>query len=356
MASPAHIVGVGARTPVGLQATPAAAAVRAGILGLGEHPFMVDSVGDLMPGALDVEIDPRIMGPRRFLLLAESALRESCEPLGAGRRLPFDVPLYLGLPEMRPGFTEEDATEIRSGMSRIEGLPARLSKVTTFTEGHAAGLSALAAAVEELKRGTFEVCLVGGVESYFHPDTMEWLDGNRQLANTVSRSGFVPGEGAGFCLLMTEPARVRLGLKSLARVIAVAVGKETKLIKTTDICLGEGLSATVGSVLSGFRPPDERINGIFCDINGERYRNEEWGFVCLRLSHYFDDPTGYQSPADSWGDIGAASGPLFAVLACEGLARGHAPGPRILLWTSSERGRRSAAVIESPQLGPKGVG
>jgi 3-oxoacyl-[acyl-carrier-protein] synthase I len=128
------------------------------------------------------------------------------------------------------------------------------------------------------------------------------------------------------------------------------------VINTDDICLGEGLSATVGNALSGFRPSDERINGIFCDINGQRYRNEEWGFVCLRLSNYFDDPTAYQSPAECWGDMGAASGPLFAVLACDGLARGHAPGPRIMLWTSSEKGRRSAAVVERPRLGTQGVG
>lgn len=356
MPSAVHIVGVGARTPVGMKSAPAAAAVRAGATRLGEHPFMVDCVGDLMPGALDVEIDPRIMGPQRLLSLAERALREACEPLDAVGRQQLSAPMFLGLPEIRPGFTEQDAAAIRSGMSQFEGLPVSLSVVNLFIEGHAAGLSALAAAVEQLKQGAFEICLVGGVESYFHPDTMEWLEANRQLANTVSRSGFVPGEGAGFCLLMTEPTRLRLGLKSLAHVRAVAVGKETKLIKTTDMCLGEGLSATVDKALSGLRPPDERINGIFCDINGERYRSEEWGFVCLRLSHYFDDPTAYRSPAECWGDVGAASGPLFAMLACEGMARGYAPGSRFLLWASSEKGQRSAAVIESSRLGPKGAG
>lgn len=347
MASAIQIVGIGARTPVGMQAAPAAAAVRAGIMGLGVHPFMVDSVGEPMPGALDAEIDPGIFGPQRFLLLAESALREACEPLDPIQRQQLDVPMYLGLPEIRPGFTEQDAAAIRSGIARFERLPVKLSTVTTFVDGHAAGLSALAAALEPMRQGAFEMCLVGGVESYFHPDTMEWLDANRQLMGSVSRSGFVPGEGAGFCLLMTERARQRLGLKGLTGVLSCAVGKETKLIKTTDMCLGEGLSATVREALSSFRPPDERINEIFCDINGERYRGEEWGFVCLRLSHYFDDPTAYQSPADCWGDMGAASGPLFAMLACAGMARGYAAGSRTLLWASSERGNRSAAVLES---------
>jgi hypothetical protein len=42
------IVGVGAVTAVGLTAPSAAAAVRAGIAGFGEHPFMIDRQGEPM--------------------------------------------------------------------------------------------------------------------------------------------------------------------------------------------------------------------------------------------------------------------------------------------------------------------
>jgi 3-oxoacyl-[acyl-carrier-protein] synthase I len=347
MTSSISITGVGARTPLGLQAAPAAAAVRAGVVALGRHPFMVDGVGDLMPGVLDPQLDPGLSGPERLLALAESALREALVPLSAGRVAWPRLPVYLGLPELRPGFTTKCAETVRAGLARFEGLPAELSSVTILTEGHAAGLSALAMAKGQLQQGAFEACLVGGVDSYFHPDTMEWLDSNRQLVGSVSRSGFIPGEGAGFCLLLTDPARHRLGLKALARILSVAVGRETKLIKTTDMCFGEGLTATVRDAVRGLRPPSERINQIICDINGERYRGEEWGFVCLRLSEYFDDPTAYLSPAECWGDVGAASGALFAMLACQAAARGYAKGPRTLLWASSERGQRSAAVLEA---------
>ncbi len=347
MSSVMHIVAAGARTPMGMQAAPAAAAVRAGINVLGEHPFMVDCVGDPMPGALDVELDPRIMGPKRLLALAETALHEACAPLSAAPDPRPRLPVYLGLPEIRPGFTAEDAKEVRAGLARFEGLPAQLSEVNVFAQGHAAGLAALAAATKQLQQGAFEACLVGGVDSYFQPDTMEWLDANRQLAGTVSRSCFIPGEGAGFCLLMTERTRERLGLRALARVLAVAVGKETKLIKTEDMCLGEGLAATVREAVSGLRLPTERINQIICDINGEHYRGEEWGFVCLRLSQYFDDPTAYLSPAECWGDMGAASGPLFAMLVCQAAARGISKGQRTMLWASSERGQRAVVVLEA---------
>ena len=76
-------------------------------------------------------------------------------------------------------------------------------------------------------------------------------------------------------------------------------------------------------------------------------RGEEWGFVCLRLPSLFDDPTGYHSPADSWGDMGAASIPLFGMLACEAALRGSARGPRTMIWASSERGLRGAVLLEA---------
>jgi 3-oxoacyl-[acyl-carrier-protein] synthase-1 len=54
------------------------------------------------------------------------------------------------------------------------------------------------------------------------------------------------------------------------------------------------------------------------------------------------------TPADCWGDIGAASGPLFANLAVAAGLRGYAKGPRTLIWASSERGDRAAAVVLTP--------
>lgn len=287
------------------------------------------------------------MGPDRLLALAKTALREVCEPLQSASALNLRLPLYLGLPELRPGFSVQDALAIQSGLAQMDNiLPVKISKIKIFTQGHAAGLSAFSLAIERIRKKSFEACLIGGVDSYFHPDTMEWLDDNRQLAGAVSRSAFVPGEGAGFCLLMSEATCMRLRLNALGRVVVAALGMETKLIKTSDVCLGEGLTSAVRNAVNGLSS-SQRINAVICDINGERYRGEEWGFVCLRLSQYFDDPTAYNSPADCWGDMGAASGPLFAMLACQAAVRGYANGPRTLLSASSEGGLRAAAVLDT---------
>jgi len=342
-----HIAAGGARTPLGLGASSTAAAIRAGIKAISEHPFMVDQVGDPMPAAIDAQLDAKIMGPKRFLGLAESALRETCEPFKTGWPLSPKLPLFLGLPELRPGFTKDDVEIVRSGLLRIDGLPVTISEIVTFTQGHAAGLVALAAAIEKMRMTGLESCIVGGIDSYFQPDTMEWLDANRQLCGSVSRSGFIPGEGAGFFLLANEPVRFRLKLPSFAVVNAVAIGRETKLIKTEEICLGDGLTSTVRESIGFMQESSEKVNDIICDINGERYRSEEWAFVCLRLGTYFDDIAAYRSPAECWGDMGAASVPLFAVLLCQAVARGYAKGRRTLLWASSESGHRGAAILET---------
>ena len=341
-----YVVGNGARTSLGLHASPSAAALRAAISCVREHPYMLDRFGNPVLGGIDNQLDPRLMGPGRLLALAETALREACAPLSSTVRPHLRLPVYLGLPELRPGFTKRDANAVRTGLARFEGLPTELQEVSVITQGHAAGLTALAMATEQMERGAFEACIVGGLESYFQPETLGWLEENRQLANADSRSCFVPGEGAGFCLLAAEPVSKRLRLSPLARVRAVSTGNETMRIKSGEVCLGEGLTKTVQASITSL-PTGETINEVICDINGERYRAEEWGFVCLRLSRNFDNPAAYLSPADCWGDTGAASVPLFAMLACEAAARGYSKGPRVLLWASSEGGLRGAAVLET---------
>src|SRR5947209_14476323 len=153
MTTPFNIVAVGARTPVGLQAAPSAAAVRAGIAATAEHPFLVDRAGLPIKSARDDQLDPNLMGPGRMLALAESALREV---LGAVRLPRLRLPVYLGLPAVRPGFAPADAELIRAGLARLEGLPLELGEVKAFAQGHSAGLAALAAAAEKFNSGAFD--------------------------------------------------------------------------------------------------------------------------------------------------------------------------------------------------------
>lgn len=97
----------------------------------------------------------------------------------------------------------------------------------------------------------------------------------------------------------------------------------------------------------GWKATSTRVDYTICDQNGEAYRADEFGFMLARLSEYFIDPSDYMAPADCWGDVGAASGPLCTNLTIFSAEKGYAKGPRTLLWTSSEGGERTAAIIEA---------
>jgi 3-oxoacyl-[acyl-carrier-protein] synthase I len=345
IAVPVDVVATGTRSPLGLRSAPTAAAFRAGINRLGEHPFLIDRLGNPMVAAVDAKLDPALSANDRCLALAQHALRELSDTLGNADPRP-QIPLYLALPECRPGFAQEDAAEIQARLQHTTGLAFELGPIQVYPRGHAAGALALEAASLHLSRGVDDFCIVGGVDSYFHPDTMHWLDSHRQLAGEDGRSSCVPGEGAGALLLSVRSAHLRLGLRVLASVVSCDTAIERNLIKTADLCLGEGLTAAVASAAKHLGH-GERVNDIVCDINGERYRGQEWGFVALKLARFFDDPLSYHSPAGSWGDMGAASIPLFAMLACEAALRGYAKGPRTMLWASSEQGMRGAVILEA---------
>jgi 3-oxoacyl-[acyl-carrier-protein] synthase I len=341
------IVGIGARTPVGLTAAASAAAVRAAISAIGEHPYYIDKAGEKMCVARDANLPPQLGGVERFYELAKPAMEEALMPLIQFNRQ-VSIPLFLGLPESRPGAPKDLAQEIAHRLDSFSFANNLRLTTTTLPYGHSAGLMAMEEASRRIRQRQQDCCLVGGVDSCLEAETLEWLDDEGQLMSGENRSGFPPGEGSGFCLLASKEAAHRIGLSVLADIVEVATTIEKNRIKTETICIGEGLTSAFSTVVKGLKLPEEKISEIYCDMNGERYRVEEFVYTALRMQAAFVDVNDAQHPADCWGDVGAASGPLFACLAVASSQRGYANGPLALLWTSSEGGQRSAALLHLP--------
>jgi 3-oxoacyl-[acyl-carrier-protein] synthase-1 len=347
MTAPVCIAAIGARTPLGMTAAASAAAYRAAVSTFMEHAYLVDITGVPMVGAMDSEMSPYVSGAARLQALAETALVDACTVLEGVADSGTQLPLYFCLPEERPGIAPGETAQVRESLSRVHGSRWRWSDVKAVAAGHAGGFGLMGEALYAIRSGEIEACVVGGVDSYFVPDTMEWLDLTRRLASSRTRSSFVPGEAACFCLLASEQQCRRWGLPVLGTLLSVGAAQEQARMRIGEICVGTGLTAAVGEALRRVDGPMRRVDTIVCDINGERHRGDEWGYACLRLAEWFDDPTTYWSPADCWGDVGAASGPLFVMLACQAAERGYAPGSRFLLWCSSESGLRTAAVLDT---------
>jgi 3-oxoacyl-[acyl-carrier-protein] synthase-1 len=341
-----HIVAAGVRCAVGLTAERAAAAIRAGVSRIAEHPFLSDSADERVFCARDPMIDPTIRGPERLALLAQDALRQVAARLGEHRLPRLEVPALLALPEIRPGFDVDDANSVRRALARsaIENVGDIV--VSDVGAGHAGALSALKMAADRVSTGQIDVCIAGGVDSYLHPKTLAWLESDLRLAREGVRSGFPPGEGAALLAVASDGALKRYGLVSQARVRAVSCTHERRRFDSDEGLFGEGLAEAITRVTGDLHPPDDQITDVYGDINGERPRTEDWGFALMRASARFRDGTAYVSPVGQCGDMGAATGALGCILAAQAWRRRYAQGRRALVWAGSWGGLRGAALLE----------
>lgn len=319
----------------------AAAAIRAGIVRVGEHEVLVDAHGEPLRVAQDAKLDPDVPHGDRMLTLGAHCLRLLAE------RLPLHpsvmLPLLLSLPEPRPGFSAADERRLEQ---RIAGPSngLRLQSVRTVARGHAGALQALQIAAQLVARSPDGLCVVGGIDSHLEPSTLRWLSSNRRLVEEGSRSGFFPGEGACFAVVASHATRRALGLPSLAVIRSIGIAHETRVIGGELDNLGHGLTDAVMQACGALG--GRRIDRVYCDINGERYRTEEWGFATLRTSQWLRDPADYVAPARQWGDLGAATGTALACLAIAAWQRGYARGPLAMLVAGSDAGLRGALVLE----------
>lgn len=343
---PVCIVGVGACTPVGANAPSSAAAVRAGIAAFEEHPFMIDSAGQPMIVARASYLTDDSGGAERLLQLALPAAHEALEPLIERGRASSPVSVLIALPEGRPGMPENLEKVFGQRFHSHLAKEIQIQDMSCYTSGHAGSLLCMEQALSLILSGTSQICLVGGVDSYLVPETLEWLDGLEQLHSESTVWGFCPGEGTGFCLLTSQKFATAIGLSADIELLAAASAKELNPIKTETVCIGQGLSEAFQKSLV-YLPRDSHVNHTICDMNGEPYRGNEYGFAILRTGNSFADDADFMTPADCWGDVGAASGTLFAILATFAAKKGYNPGPFTLLWASSEGGLRAAALLQA---------
>jgi 3-oxoacyl-[acyl-carrier-protein] synthase-1 len=134
----------------------------------------------------------------------------------------------------------------------------------------------------------------------------------------------------------------------LAVVGGAATSEEPRLPGCETGSFGTGLTQAVIGALAGLELPRDAVDTTYIDINGERYRSEEWGFVALQIPSAFK-ALRYEAPADCWGDVGAASGALATALAVQSWARGYARGPRALVMAGSPHGLRGAILLQDPR-------
>jgi 3-oxoacyl-[acyl-carrier-protein] synthase-1 len=337
-------------TAVGLSAAETAAAVRAGTARFTETPlrdkrFAPFTVAEVLDDGLP-PLSPELAAgaaltnrERRMLRLATSPLRECVAALGARSAR---VGLCLALPEVETGLPLARATFVERLAVQARGtFDPRASDGSHV--GRSGGFIAVGQAVLTIQESRSDFVIAGGVDSYRDPYVLGTLDQEERVKSETNWDGFIPGEGAGFLLLAGARAAAAAGLTPLASVSSVAGGFEEGHLYSEQPYRGAGLAETIQRLVAsdGFAAP---FGEVYSSMNGESHWAKEWGVSFLRTRFAFHEGHGMHHPADSFGDTGAASGPLMVGLAALGIKGRYRRSP-VLAYGASDRGGRAAIMV-----------
>ena len=75
-----------------------------------------------------------------------------------------------------------------------------------------------------------------------------------------------------------------LRCRPLLELVAIAAAREENRIRTETVCLGVGLGDAFRLAFEEAPETIGPVDRILCDMNGERYRGNEYGFAVLRNS------------------------------------------------------------------------
>src|SRR5262249_57656869 len=145
----------------------------------------------------------------------------------------------------------------------------------------------------------------------------------------------------------------RHGLPALADVAAVGRGLEPRPWYRRTATQAAGLTQAFWQALDAREAEGEGAAFTYGDLNGEPWRADEWAFAYLRTGKRHGEPLDLRHPADCWGDVGAASGPLLVGLAVRELRRGRPGKDTALVWTASDiRPNRAACLLRPHRENP----
>lgn len=319
-----------------------------------KHPFYVDNTG--VPIRASFFPEPKLFDSTRWIAMARATLDDlylqlpTSDQQSAPRTKYL---LYLVIPsETRAGIPDQLSEKI---FEAIQGNPFTFAEMIVVKGGHAAGVQALHSASLALQRDhtdTTKFAIVLAVDSWLHPDALQWLEKEDLLHNAGSiykgvrnpnPYGRVPGEAA---------AAVMLCLTGHAWCKIKGAGAVEEPILRTDTrpCVGLGWTKAANDAIATLSKT-EKITHIISDLNGEPYRADQFGFTVLRISDRLESNWERHTPALVTGDVGSATALVQVALSANLLrqqAKEHTRQTHLLLSSSDDHLRAALVLGTTP--------
>jgi 3-oxoacyl-[acyl-carrier-protein] synthase-1 len=349
----AVIIGVGARTSVGLTARHTAFLLRAGSVGFHASPLLDLNDEYVTIGSVPT-LDPMLVGAERVQALAAAAADEALEAVtdvagvAAGLRLKLVVGLGERLARHEPG-QPSPAEMIGQALRNRVVKRFATANVETFPRGEAAAPLQLEAACAELTSGRTDLVLLGGAHSDYDPVVVRGLSQQNRLFGAGQVNGVMPGEAAGFLLLAGAQFANRHGRPVRARLHAIGKGFE-KARPDNDESAFEalGLTVAVHAAAAPLAADNLRAGWALTDMTPEAHRVNEWQAMFVRTQRYWCDPQWIDAHAHKLGRLGAAAMPVQLAIAATAWRHGFAPHGVALSMVGSDSGERATTLWSAP--------
>lgn len=365
------ITALGMVSPIGLTASTACAAARAGITRSSELKVVGQPFGKLMmdgPPTMHGHAVPGIgagfSGAGKVLTLGVAALRDllARRPLDADDAARTGLWLCLsdlavvdahaamtGAPGPRPSAAwAAGATALAQDLSARAELAIPRQQIAARTAGSPGFARALHDAMEQVARGTIDRCIVGAVDSRIEPRFLAAAAGLGALRTNDRAVGLIGGEAAAFVMLERRRDAHAAGSALVAVPSSFGFAREATGHFDDRPATGRALSTALDEAVRGSPSLAATLSLWIGDLNGTERRSLEWGTALMRLRSTglaAELPAWY--PATSFGDTGAAAGAVDLCVAVQAFERGYAPGRGAVIWLQSESGASAAIGIEA---------
>ncbi len=296
-----------------------------------------DTIFDEFEGEIDIGVlHSELMD--REIKMAITAVTEVLSK----QRLKLPVPLILALPEEVTNVSHCPAKKMMINLAKYTDMIDQQQSRTVQT-GRAGGIQALDLAQRYLYDLGHDYILVGGSDSYSSYALLNHLNQKERTTAPGVVNGFVPGEAAAFLLLTRHPQLAAVYEGYVTALNPPGSAEETGHIYSEEPYRGEGLSRAFQKALADYR--GQPIENIYSSMNGEHFWAKEFGVATVRNRQYIHEDANIEHPADCYGDIGVATGPVLIACATENMKKQQEPAAS-LVYSSSDSAWRAAVLME----------
>lgn len=338
------LVSVGLCTPLGYTTRATQCAIAAG-LSCFKDTEVKDRQGEPARAAWLENLNADASRDERIAYFGTRAMHQCLAEVELGQF--EDLPVFVALPEEGSGGSFSPDV-VKSALQRETPSGANLDwSPQTYSGGRAGFFQALDAAVTEINRKSKSAALVGGCDSLCDRESLDALVRKRRILGADSFDGLIPGEGAGFLLLMEAGAARKSQLQQLALIENCALGRDAEPFTARSPWHAVGLTQLFNQLRLA-DPNAPRVDAFFSCQTGESFWAKELSLASMRNPSLMPEPQRELLLAENLGDVGAAAGAIQVAMVLHIHSRGQSLNrklERALVYGAADGGDVGGCII-----------